>query len=144
MRSNVLATISTANRNTLQPESALIAFAELESLELIFVTREGSRKYVNLAKNSRVALVIGWDINNWQTLQYEGLASAVKKRDYPQCRQLFATKEDTPCTDEFLLNPAMKFFSIKPTWIGFSDFTAEKPSVIELTDFSEIGTGTFF
>jgi general stress protein 26 len=135
LRSNVLATISTVNKKTHKPESALIAFAELATLEIIFITREDSRKYMNLISNKHVSLVIGWDSKQWKTLQYEGDAYAVNKRDYPACKDFFAKKKDTPCTAEFLSSPLMKFFKIKPTWIGFSNFTGEKPHVIEIKKF---------
>lgn len=134
LQKNVLATISTVNNETLKPESALIAFAERETLEILFVTREGSRKYKNLLLNKHVALVIGWDTDpqNWRTLQYEGDAWELSKEEYPFWREIFAKKKDTPCTSEFLLHPKMRFFKISPTWIGFSDFSQKNPRVIEI------------
>ncbi len=86
---NILATISTVNNKTHKPESALIAFAERENLESLFITLKGSRKYVNLLENNHVALVIGWDPapNHWETMQYEGRAVPIPKEDVTQYKK---------------------------------------------------------
>jgi pyridoxine/pyridoxamine 5'-phosphate oxidase len=138
MAANTLATIATVNNETLQPEAALIAFAELPNLDLLFITLEGSRKHVNLQTNNRIAMVIGWnpDPKRWATLQYEGLASPVNDEEDQKYRKIFSRKKDTPCSAEFLSNPKMKLYKVSPTWIGYSDFIGEKPSVIEVKDFS--------
>ncbi len=137
LRDNILATISTVNNKTLQPESALIAYAELPTLEVIFIALEGSRKFMNLKENKHVSLVVGWDPrpSHWNTLQYEGDAYPISEEERPKYKQIFSKKKDTPCTEEFLSKPGMKFFKITPTWIGYSGFTGKKPYVIELKDF---------
>ncbi|MEK7571497.1 MAG: pyridoxamine 5'-phosphate oxidase family protein [Patescibacteria group bacterium] len=135
LKQHTLATIATVNPKNLKPESALIAFAELENLEILFITLEGSRKYTNLLQNTQVAMVIGWDKHYWRTLQYEGLAVSVEPAAVAYYKELFSQKKDTPCTEVFLSNPDMKLFKITPTWIGYSDFTGKKPQVIELKNF---------
>lgn len=86
-------------------------------------------------ENKHVSMVIGWNPKHWKTLQYEGDAYAINEKDYPRYKTFFAKKKDTPCTEEFLSNTLMRYFKIKPTWIGFSDFTGKKPSVIEIKNF---------
>ena len=61
LQTQSLAVISTIHPQTLQPESALIAFAQTPELELIFETQSNTRKYKNLQSNPKVSLVIGWD-----------------------------------------------------------------------------------
>lgn len=136
LRKNTLATISTVNPNTLQPESALIAFAELENLEIIFLTLVGSRKYENLAQNNKVALVIGFDRDEWETLQYEGFTKLIPKLEEKKYRSVFLKKKNSPCTEEFFDKPNMKLFKITPTWIGFSKFPKNKRAqVMEMKEF---------
>ena len=42
------------------PQSALVGIAVTPELEIIFDTIAKSRKFTNIARDSRVALVIGW------------------------------------------------------------------------------------
>ncbi len=135
LKKNVLATISTVNPQNLQPESALVAFCELENLEILMLTLRGSRKYVNVLQNNKVALVIGWELNPkfWATLQYEGRAIQVKDSEEDHYREIFLQKEGSPCTKDFFQYPEMKLFKITPTWIGYSRFPkTKKPRVIEV------------
>ncbi|MBP7832931.1 MAG: pyridoxamine 5'-phosphate oxidase family protein [Candidatus Levybacteria bacterium] len=135
LKKNVLATISTVNPQSLQPESALVAFCELDALEILITTLKGSRKYENLLKNDKVALVIGWeaDPKRWATLQYEGKALEVGAQEESSYKKLFLKKEGSPCTEVFFQKSDMKLFKITPTWIGFSRFPQnQKPKVIEL------------
>lgn len=135
--SHVLATISTVNSKTFQPESALVAYAEFGNFEILFLTLKGSRKWVNLQSNNRVAMVIGWDLDpgSWETLQYEGRAFPVLASDEPKFRKIFLNKKNSPCTEEFFQTPHMKLFTIVPTWIGYSRFSGKKPRVIEIKNF---------
>lgn len=138
LKHHVLCTISTVNNKTLQPESALVAFCELPSLEILFLTLSGSRKYVNLLRNNRAALVIGWeaDPKKWATLQYEGFAFPVSDIDEPKYKEIFLMKEGTPCSEDFFDKLGMRLFKIVPTWIGFSSFPQGKePKVIEIKKF---------
>lgn len=138
LKSHVLATISTANNTTLQPESALVAYAELDNFEILFLTLEGSRKWVNLQSNSKVAMVVGWESNpaRWATLQYEGQAYPVSDIDESHFRTIFLHKKGSPCTEEFFKQPHMRLFKISPTWIGFSCFPpGEKPRIVEIKSF---------
>jgi len=94
-RKNALATISTVNNRMLQSESALIAFAELPTLEIVFTTRKDSRKYKNLMENQHVSLVIGWDPDPKKraTLQYEGQAALVADEDVDRFKKIFSKKK---------------------------------------------------
>lgn len=134
LANHVLCTISTVNVDTLQPEAALIAFAELPNLEILFVTLEGSRKYQNMLANNKVALVVGWDRRpeKWATLQYEGFASLVLAQEIGRYKKVFLSKKNTPCSYEFLNKKGMKLFKITPTWIGYSQYNIGNPQVIEL------------
>jgi len=51
MESCKLTTISTVSQNNGKPQSALIAFAENNDLELFFQTSNMSRKYQNLVSS---------------------------------------------------------------------------------------------
>ena len=132
MHSQPMATIATINHVTHKPEAALIAFAELDTLEIVFETFTGSRKYENLQHDLAVALVIGWDAKQHITLQYEGVARELDTAEVEHHRQIFLAK-DTPCDETFLRHPKVRLFKVQPTWTRYSDYTGEKPRIIERT-----------
>ncbi|HWU24188.1 MAG TPA: pyridoxamine 5'-phosphate oxidase family protein, partial [Candidatus Paceibacterota bacterium] len=74
MGANKLTVISTVDTETNKPEAAVIAFAEKDTLELVFGTSNTSRKYKNLNTNPNVSFVIGWT-DEFGTIQYEGIAN---------------------------------------------------------------------
>ena len=63
--------VSTVNKSG-APEAALMGFALTPANEIVFDTLASSRKAVNLARNPKAALVIGWD--DQISLQIEGIA----------------------------------------------------------------------
>lgn len=133
LHSHSMATIATVNAHG-NPESALIAFAELPDFGIIFETFVDTRKFDNLKQNSQVALVIGWDTKNHITLQYEGVAEPIPANETDKYRKIFLEK-DTPCTETFLLDPRVRLYRVEPTWLRYSDYTTDKPVVTEI-DFS--------
>lgn len=128
-----MATISTIAPGALQPESALIAFAQTDELEIIFETFVDTRKWNNLQKNPHVSFVVVWDTKCHVTVQYEGIATvAANDKQAESYIQTFLTK-DTPCTEKFLRDYRVRLFKVKPTWIRYSDYTGEIPVIIEQT-----------
>lgn len=131
LKSHSMATIATIQPGSLQPESALIAFAETDKLEIIFESFVNTRKWQNLQHNSRVALVIGWDTKHHITLQYEGQASLISSAKQEHYTQVFLSK-DTPCTEAFLRDPRVRLFKVAPSWLRYSDYTGRGvPKIIE-------------
>lgn len=124
-----LAVLSTLNKEN-KPESAVIAFCETESFDIIFECFKDSRKYSNLKSNKHVSLTTGFSAKKHITFQYEGVAEEQHGKDIENCKNLFKNK-DTPCSEEFLENPKAIFFKIKPKWIRYSDYTAKPPIIIE-------------
>jgi len=128
-----MATIATVAPGSLQPESALIAFTQTDSLEIIFETFVDTRKWHNLLGNPKVSLVIGWDTKHHITVQYEGIATTAKDCEQSEAYiQMFLAK-DTPCTEKFLRDGRVRLFKITPTWIRYSDYAGGTPVIIEQT-----------
>lgn len=130
LRQQPLATISTVGCDSHVPQSALIAFCETESLELVFETFVFARKYANLLANPHVALVIGWDPVTHITLQYEGIAKPIPKSKIKYYQNLFLQKS-TPCTEDFVKNPQARLFKVQPTWLRYSDYTKSPAEIWE-------------
>ena len=130
-----LAVIATVDPSNPTPESALIAFTEDDQLNLYFQTGRHTRKAANLQQNPHVSLVIGLDQQNLVTVQYEGVARQLTtKEQLEACKQRFIAK-NSPTTEEYFNHPTAIFFKVTPTWIGCSDYSGEKPEVIELKEF---------
>lgn len=135
LRTQKLCVISTANPESAQPESALVAFTEDDNLCLYFQTGKHTRKAANLAVNPKVSFVMGFSQDYMFTVQYEGVARQLTSpEDLEFCKRQFIAK-DSPTTEYYFNHPTAIFFKVTPTWIGCSDYTGEKPDVIELKEF---------
>jgi hypothetical protein len=110
------------------PQAAVIGFAATRDLELVFDTLKTSRKYRNMLKSPKMALVIGWD--DAQTLQIEGIAdepggtalSRLKARYFevfPDGREREAWNDIT-------------YIRVTPGWFRYSDFRVDPPKIVEL------------
>ncbi len=126
-----LSVISTADPETSTPESALIAFVELEDLSLYFQTKSHTRKAENLSKNQHVSFVIGLTLAESTTVQYQGEATRVTDAgEIERAKQLFRAK-DSPAVPH-LDHPDAVLFKVTPTWVRFSDYSQGKPLIEEL------------
>jgi general stress protein 26 len=136
LKVHTLAVISTNCKNK-TPESALIAYAEDKNLCLYFQTGINTRKAANLKINPHVSLVIGLELKDKATLQYEGIAECIMdEKEIVKCKKLFLDKK-SPTTPEFLERPEAILFKVKPAWINFSDYTRmnSHATLIQLSKF---------
>ena len=110
-----------------RPQAAMVGFAVSDQLEIVFDTVTSSRKFQNLRRDPRIALVIGWDKE--MTAQIEGVA------DFPTGRELDRIREcyfmAYPDGRDRLSWPGITHVGVRPTWIRYSDFTQNPPRVIE-------------
>jgi pyridoxamine 5'-phosphate oxidase-like protein len=110
------------------PQAAVVGFAVTDALELVFDTLANTRKHLNLRRDPRVALVIGWD--DEATAQIEGVA------DFPMGAELerlqacyWAAHPDGRAR---LGWPGITYVRVTPRWVRWSDFRPEPPRVVEL------------
>jgi pyridoxine/pyridoxamine 5'-phosphate oxidase len=108
-------------------QSALVGIAVTQDLEIIFDTVKSSRKYSNLKINPSCSLVVGW--TGEQTLQYEGTATELQGTELQRCQTTyFQAWPDGPAGVAW---PGIAYFSVRPTWIRYSDFDAKPPLIQE-------------
>jgi len=123
-----LMVVSTVNTTGL-PEAAVVGFCVTENFEVIFDTSNLSRKYKNLATNTNVAAVLGWD--NGITVQYEGAAhEVVDAGEIETCWKLMIAKE--PAAEKYKGEPDSRMFKITPHWVRYSDLKVNPWKIIEL------------
>ena len=110
------------------PQGAVVGFAVTDDLEIVFDTLASTRKFHNLKRDARVALVIGWD--DEVTVQIEGRA------DFPAGEELqriqacyFAVFPDSR---DRLSGPGITHVRVRPTWARLSDFKQAPPRIVEI------------
>ena len=109
-------------------ESALVGIAVSPDLDIYFDTLGETRKAVNLRRDPRVSVVIGWD--NEQSVQLEGVADEPKGDGLVALKHIYyAAWPDGPARESW---PGITWFRIKPRWIRFSDFNRADGVVREL------------
>jgi nitroimidazol reductase NimA-like FMN-containing flavoprotein (pyridoxamine 5'-phosphate oxidase superfamily) len=110
-----------------QPECALVAYAA-KGGRLIVGTDSSTRKYANLERDPRVAVVIGLDAP--RTLQYEGDATELSGEAAREHAALLLERH--PETAAFVSVPTARTFLITPRWMRFTDYSSMPPDIFEL------------
>jgi hypothetical protein len=124
MKARDLCVVSTQSKDG-APQSALVNIAVTPALELIFYTIQTNRKCVNLRRDPRLAVAIGWDDET--TLQYEGVADEPEDVDLANCKRIYL--ERFPERDGPSTWPGLTFFRVRPVWIRHSCY--RKPWSVE-------------
>ena len=122
----VQASVSAADR----PQAAVVGFAISDEFEIVFDTVESTRKAQNLRCNPSLALVIG-GVNDGdeQTVQYEGIADEPSGSELERLTTVyFAAHPDGPSR---LSWPGLMYVRVRPTWIRYSNYTANPPEIVE-------------
>jgi pyridoxine/pyridoxamine 5'-phosphate oxidase len=121
-RMGVVSTVSAAG----QPQAAIVGIAVGDTLELVFDTLSTTRKYANLVREPRVAVVMG---EGELTVQIEGRADVPAGAELARVQDIyFATWPDGRDRAAW---PHITWVRIRPTWIRVSDFAATPPSIRE-------------
>ena len=109
-----------------EPQAATVGIAVGDALELVFDTLSTTRKFANLAREPRVAIVMG---EGELTVQIEGRADVPVGDERKRVQDIyFATWPDGR---ERAAWPNIAWVRIRPTWVRVSDFAANPPSIRE-------------
>lgn len=111
------------------PEAALVGITATDRGELVFDTSATSRKYDNLRRSPRVAVVIGWD--DEVTLQCEGDADTPAGDDGDRCRQAYFAQY--PDGVERARDPDIVHVRVRPAWLRYCDYRPGSFTVTEET-----------
>ncbi len=127
LRQHRLAVLSTVRDGA--PQAALVGIAVTDSLEIVFDTVTGSRKYTNLLADPRVALVAGWDYG--QTVQVEGMADPIASEELAAYKEVyFAVWPDGRERERW---PDIAYVRVRPRWLRLADYGRAPPRIEELT-----------
>jgi uncharacterized protein YhbP (UPF0306 family) len=119
----VLATIGQDGRS----QAAVVNFAENELGELVFASEDFTRKYKNLLRDSRVAVVVGFDT---ASVQYEGVARQLSGAELAERQKEYFAKQ--PELEKIKDKPGEAFFSVTPTWARLTNTATEPWEVHEV------------
>jgi uncharacterized protein YhbP (UPF0306 family) len=113
-------------------QAAIVGVAVTDGFELVFDTLESTRKVRNLRDNSNVAFVLGgWTDGDERTVQYEGMADEPIGEELERAKSAyFAAWPDGPSRSSW---PGLVYVRVRPTWIRYSDFTANPPVIVEFS-----------
>lgn len=120
-------TVSTVHANG-APESALMGFACTQQNEIVFDTLGSSRKAINLARSSAIALVVGWDDNI--SVQIEGEARRPTGDDLANAKAAYFREWPDGRNRENW--PDIAYFVVRPRWFRYSCYEGA-PVVEEFT-----------
>ncbi len=113
------------------PQAAVVGIVVSEAFEVFFDTRSSSRKAENLRRDGRTALVIGWDLAQGRTVQFEGIADEPEGDDLQRLKQLyFARFPDGREREDW---PDISYFRVRPSFVRYSDFHEAQARIVELT-----------
>jgi general stress protein 26 len=108
------------------PQAALVSFAVSEQLEIIFDTLTSSRKFHNMVRDSRVALVIS---EGELTIQIEGHVDELGGADLERLQEVYFTTD--PDGRDRIAWPDITWLRVRPSWIRVADYNTAPPVIRE-------------
>ncbi len=121
------------------PQSAFIYYAFDEDLNIYFITRTQSRKFLNIEKNPHVAFVVGTETPP-QTLQIEGTASILERPEdfsflFSDLVKIAVERHFVPPITQMTNSGDVFFMKITPNWVRLGNFEIRRKGEL----FEEIG-----
>lgn len=112
------------------PQAALVGVVVSDRFEVFFDTLATSRKAANLRRCPAVALVIGpTTADSVRTVQCEGIADEPTDSELERLLALYFDRFPDGRTRRSQAEIA--YVRVRPTWIRYSDFSAEPAEVAE-------------
>lgn len=110
------------------PEAALVGFAAMEDLNLVFGTDTTTRKFQNIQNNSRVAIVVTDDER--RTVQFEGVVSVLIGQELAEYKKVYFTK--IPNAQKYEDKPNQIYLKVMPIWLRYTEFKDNNYDVFEI------------
>ncbi len=110
------------------PQAAVVAIVSNERCEVLFETVAASRKYQNLRRDPRVALVV-WEGDT--TVQLEGVVDEPDEAERAPLLERYHAR----FPDAKARAGSVAYLRVRPTWLRYSPMVDGKPVQIELNQF---------
>jgi hypothetical protein len=109
------------------PEAAVVGFGISDQFEIVFDTLATTRKTINLQRNPKAAVVIGWDEE--VTAQIEGTADEPQGDELARLKQVyFAAYPDGPEREKWR---NITYFRVRTSWLRYSDYRPASYAITE-------------
>ncbi len=110
------------------PEAALVGFGVADDLSLIFGTYTTTRKYKNILKNPKVAIVFG---NSEKiTVQYQGVITVLEGDELTKYKEIYFKK--VPSSKKYETYPNQIYLKVTQSWIRYTDYNTKPINVFEI------------
>jgi len=112
------------------PQAAAVGVAASDLFEIVFDTLTRTRKAHNIARDPRVAMVIGGlQEGDEQTVQLEGIADLPSGEELERLKQVYYRA--FPDGPSRLSWPGLIYVRVRPTWLRYSDYRTDRPTIVE-------------
>ena len=112
------------------PQAAVVGIIVTDRFELFFDTLAETRKARNLRRRPEIAFVIGGPApGDVRTVQYEGLADEPAGAELERLKAEYLIRFPDGVARQ--LWPGLIYVRVRPTWVRFSDFSVDPPTIIE-------------
>lgn len=140
LKKNRLATLATISIENNAPQAAFVYFLTDEDFHIYIVTAKDSRKFSNISKNNKVALVIGQEMEPL-VLQIEGTAKIEADKSkihhlsskYLGVANVNTTTPNWPPVMKLAVDQGYEFIKVTITHFKFSDFVGLDSFIVEGT-----------
>lgn len=140
LKKNRLAAIATISSENNAPQAAFVYYLTDEDFHIYIITAKDSRKFSNISKNNKVALVIGQEMEPL-VLQIEGDAAIEKDKGkihhlsskYLEAANVNTTTPNWPPVMKLAVDQGYEFIKITITHFKFSDFVGLDSFIAEGT-----------
>ncbi|MCK9793585.1 pyridoxamine 5'-phosphate oxidase family protein [Isoptericola sp. 4D.3] len=112
------------------PQAAYLPLAVTDAGELVFDARASSRKVANVARDPRVAVVVGG--REGTTLQVQGVADVPAGPDRERCAAAYG--REFPQFVASLTDPGIVVVRVRVLWARWGDFRVSPPVLEDLSD----------
>lgn len=131
-----LATVSPEGK----PQCSTVYYDLTEDMNILFATRDGSRKFVNIEANANVALTVS-DEDNKVTVQIEGVAKEVTdpEKIAEMIRRIVHVSDTESGRSwmppvKLMQNGHFAVMEIETTWIRIGDFREKEEPYFSVVD----------
>lgn len=127
LKKNDLGVLATANKKG-KTQAAVMAYVFKDNLLFVF-TETTTRKYKNIVENNQVSLIVG-GFKDDPTVQIDGTIAELGLDEGGKIKESVLNLH--PEWKGYFDSPNGRWFAIKPSWMRYSDFSANPPEVLEI------------